>query len=429
MKPAESPSPIEPPHKKRLVTVLFQLFLSIAVLGCGAALAAYLLKTGPEVKPRKREPTPPLVQVIPLKARSERLVITGMGTVLAAKELNLTSRVGGEVNEISENLVPGGFFAKNEPILAIEPIDFELTILQLQSEVANARSELDLEMGSQRIASRELELLGQQVTDQEKKLMLRQPQLEMKKAALQGAEAKLARAELDLRRTEVVAPFNAVVQSRSVTIGTRVSESTPLARLIGTDEFWLKLTIPVDQLKWLTIPVDGSQSGSTIKIIQDAAGTGEMRTGNIIRLAADLEDQGRMAIVYAAVQDPLCLLPENRDKPKLLLGSFVRAEIEGAELSSVIPIDRSHLREGQTVWLLGDDGTLEIRAVEIAAKNRNTVFIEKGVKEGEMLIVTNLSAPLAGTPMKIMGEEGQSDKQDKAPTPAGGPGNTHEADR
>ncbi len=77
-----------------------------------------------------------------------------------------------------------------------------------------------------------------------------------------------------------------------------------------------------------------------------------MRTGEVIRLAADVEEKGRMAAVYVAIKDPLCLLAENRNKPKILLGSFVQADIEGTELNSVVSINRDYLRENDSIWLM-----------------------------------------------------------------------------
>ncbi|MCP4342636.1 MAG: efflux RND transporter periplasmic adaptor subunit [Desulfobulbaceae bacterium] len=407
MKSAEIPAPEGTQKKKRTVTVILQILFSVAILGCGVALATYFLRTGPEAKPRKVKSSPPLVQVTPVTYGSHQLTVGGMGIVLAAKEINLTPGVGGEIIAISDNMVPGGFFTKDETLVNIDPIDYKLAIMRLQSEVAKAQNDLQLEMGNQRIARKEYEILGQKVSKIEKKLMLRDPQLGITKATLQGVKATLAQAELNLKRTQVHAPFNGVVLSRSVNFGTRITESTVLARLVGTDEFWLKLAIPTDQLRWITFPSpkgdrDGDREGSKVRIyLQAKENGGSIRRGQVIRLAADVEDKGRMASVYVAIKDPLCQLPENSDKPKLLLGSFVRAEIEGTELTSVVPINRDYLRENNSIWLIKDDNTLEIREVKIVAKTKDQVLVGAGLKNGELLIVSGLSSPIAGSPVQL----------------------------
>lgn len=404
MKSADNPAPQEAPKKKRLLTVFLQFLLSIVVLACGLALAAYYVKTGPEAKPSKREPSPPLVEVQQVSSGNHRLIVSGMGTVLAAKEINLTPGVGGEIIKMSGKMVPGGFFAKDETLVTIDPADYHLAIMRLKSEVAKAQYNLELEMGNQRVALQEFDILGQKVSETEKRLMLREPQLEIQKATLNGVKATLAQAELDLTRTQVKAPFNGVVLSRSVNLGARISEATVLARLVGTDEFWLKLAIPTAQLRWITFP-SGSKEGSEVRIfLQEKIGEGAFRSGRVIRLAADIEEQGRMAAVYVAVKDPLNRLPENSTKPQLLLGSFVRAEIAGTELAGVVPIKRNHLREGDSIWLLSDDQTLEIRQVDIVAKTSEQIFIGSGLADGEKLIVSDLTAPVAGIPIKLLPE-------------------------
>jgi len=407
MKPDQGPATVAPPKNKRFIGVLLQLFFSLAVIGCGVALAMHYLNTSPKAKPRKRIANPPIVQIETVTYRPHKLTVTGMGTVMASREINLTPKVAGEIIDINTKFNPGSFFYKGEQILSIDPIDYQLTILQLQSEVAKAQSDLELEMGHQLIAKKEFEILGQKVSAAEKNLMLRQPQQAIKKATLDAAQAKLAQADLNLTRTKVKAPFNSVVQARSVNIGSRVSESTTLAKFVGTDEFWLKISIPVQQLKWLNIPAGGSQQqGPEAKIfLQDPGTDRDFRTGKVAQLAAGLEEQGRMAIVYVAVGDPLCLKPENSNKPKLLLGSYVQVEIEGIELPSALPVSRHHLRDGDTVWLLNEKNNLEIRPVEIITKNINQVIIGSGIKDGEKLIISSLSAPISGTPVQLMRDD------------------------
>ncbi len=130
MKSDEIPAPQGTPKKKRSITILLQLLLSAALLGGGVVLATHFMNTGPEAKRQKREPSPPLVQVTEVHHGTHRLIINGMGTVLAAKEINLTPGVGGEIIAISDNMVPGGFFTKGETLVTIDPVDYELAVVQ-----------------------------------------------------------------------------------------------------------------------------------------------------------------------------------------------------------------------------------------------------------------------------------------------------------
>ena len=183
---------------------------------------------------------------------------------------------------------------------------------QLTTDVAKAESDLQLEQGNQLVAQKEYKLLGETVSDVEKALMLRRPQLENLRATLEAAQAKLEQARVDLARTQIKAPFNAVVQARSADVGARASESTVLATLVGTDAYWVEVSVPVSQLRWIRIPQTDGDQGALVRVYDSAAwGDGVFRQGRVVRLEADLEEQGRMARLLVRVEDPLSLQPDN----------------------------------------------------------------------------------------------------------------------
>jgi len=390
---------------------------ALVVLG-GIVIAMMLVETAPKAK---RDPAPTqarLVQVRPVTLGDTVADIEAMGTVVAAREVVLQPQVSGEVLQISDELVPGGRFRKGEELLRIDPADYELAVRQRQSELAQAESNLKIEQGKQAIARREFELLGQSDKGEDNALMLRKPQLDSVRASLATARAALERAKLDLARTRIRAPFNAVVQSREVDTGTRVTPASKLATLIGTDRYWLELSVPVDQLQWMAIPGMGAVGpGSPVRIYNESAwGAGAFRHGRIIRLAGDLEKEGRMARVLVAVDDPLALEPQNAGAPVLLLNSYVRAVVEGKTLHNVARVDRALLRGEDHVWVMGADGRLQIRRVTVVFRAPDSVLISKGLAAGDKLVVTDLSAPVAGMALRTA-ESGSPDAPREQPAP------------
>jgi RND family efflux transporter MFP subunit len=400
---------------RRMVGFFLHIVLPIAVLACGAAVTLYLMKTSPEARPRKKPPVATLVEVRTVQAGPQQTVISGMGEIIPARDIELKPRVNGEIEAINAEFLPGGYFHTGQTMLKIDPADYALLLRQLESEAAKAESDLTLEMGYQQIAKKELSLLNEPVRPEERALILRQPQLDKLKASQTFAQARLAQARLDLARTEIQAPFNCVVESRSVDKGAKVTESTVLARLVGTDAFWLRLTIPVEQLQWVQIPGNSNETGSTVRVFtQGGNGAEPIRMGRVIRLAASLEAQGRMAQLLVEVDDPLCRKPENNGKPRLLLGSYVRAEIEGTGIASGISIDRADVHEGNTIWLMDNEDRLTIRTVDIVFRNRHQVIVRDGISDGERLVTSSLASPIAGTPLRLAdaakgpGKQGQT---------------------
>lgn len=407
MKP-KHPDQLPVKRKGLLRTIFISVLIPLIILGGGVLVTTHFMKTSPKAVPRKKPVYETLVQVEPINFSSEQTMVSGMGSVVAAREVDLKSRVGGDVVYLNEEVAPGGILTEGQIVLKIDPANYQFRVSQLESEVARAEADLVLEMGNQRVAQKEFELLGEEALEEEKALMLRIPQLRQKEAALESTRSKLAEAALELERTTLKAPFDSVIRSKLVELGSRVTEATPVAHLIGTDSFWVQVGVSVDKLDWITFPdKQNPDGGSDVRIYARTAGdTDNFRSGRVIRLAADLEEGGRMAKVIVAVDDPLCLQPENQGQPVLFLGSYVRVEIEGKFLQDVYPLKRAHLRDNSTIWMLGADSTLEIRPVTPLFKGPAKVLLRDEVEPGEKLIVSNIPTPVAGMKVRLEGSKG-----------------------
>ncbi|MEN8763645.1 MAG: efflux RND transporter periplasmic adaptor subunit [Thiogranum sp.] len=379
----------------------FRMLAPVITLLVGVLAAMALMQSGPSAK---REPPPRqarLVETQPVVIGSARTRVDAMGTVVPAESVTLQAQVGGEIVFVNDELEPGGLFRSGDELLRVDPRDYELAILQRESEVAQAQSTLRLEQGQQAIAKREFEILNESMQEDDRDLVLRKPQLESVRAQLALARASLEKAKLDLQRTRVRAPFNAIVESKAVDIGARVTTANTLAILVGTDTCWVEVSVPVMQLRWISIPRGSASEGSQVRISNPAAwGTGAYREGRVIRLAGELEEEGRMARLIVEVDDPFTLKPENSDKPVMLMGSYVGVEIEGRPLEQVATIAREYVRDGDRLWIMGADAALEIRQVDIVFRGHDEVFVADGVRAGENLVVTDLAAPVAGMPLR-----------------------------
>ena len=390
---------------RKLLRILFQGALSVLVLAAGAKLAMALIETKPKAqrKPPAREAR--LVEVVPIQFLQHRTVVKAMGTVLPAREVSIRPRVNGEIVRVSEEFVPGGRFHEGEVFLEIDPTDYELAMKQREADLDRIQCDLSIESGQQSVAAQEYKLLGDILTEEDRELVLRRPHLEKLQAALKSAQAAFEQAQLDLTRTMIRAPFNALVRTRDVNVGMYVSQTSPLATLTGTDTYWVEVAVPVDQLRWIRIPDSSGMNGSTVHVYDEVAWEpGASRTGSVIRLLSDLETQGRMARLLVAITDPLALEEANAGMPRLILDQYVRVEIEGIELESVAAVDRQLFRDGDNVWVLDDEGQLDIRPVEIAFRGRDRLFVRSGLTDGDRLVVTDLPAPVDGMPLKVQSD-------------------------
>ena len=404
----------EKPRRLRgtLVGGSLKILLSVLIVTGAAVIYRHQINTSPRAGRKKPPRQSKLVQVIPVRKDNCATMVKGNGLVIPAQQVTLHPQVIGQIVEVSPDVVPGGFVQAGQKLMAIDHRDYEIQVRQRQSEVAKAVKDLKVEQGTQAVAKQEYEILDEVITDEDRELVLREPQLLSTQAAQESAQAALEKAELDLARCDVVAPFNAVIQEKHTDLGASVSINSQLVTFIGTDVAWIEVKVFANQLKWLDIPKRNGDLGANVTIRNTGVwGEDRFRTGRVICLLGELETQGRLARLLVTVDDPFCLKPQNLNLPQLLMGSYISAEVEGRTLSDVFPINRSHLRDNDTVWIIDDAGQLEIRQVHIVFRGPDRVYVLEGLAENEKLVVTDIAAPVAGMPLRVDGAEEQSEQR------------------
>ncbi len=412
MKTGNREDPVNNPPKRPLY-VLRRIVIIIIILVIGAAVALLLIKSKPEVRKRPPERTAPLVSVVPLRSESRVVRIAAMGTVIPSREISLKTPVGGEIISLDTNFAPGGFLEKGKKILQIDPRDYELALQQKERALSDAVYAGKIEQGRQDVAQREWDLLyGDSGVDKaESDLALRKPHLEKVQAEIRAAEADLELAKLNLSRTAVTAPFNAMVMNKYVDQGAFVAPQEKLAELVGTDEYWVQVSVPLDRLRWLNVPGTGNDKKGSAATIQYRQGN--VRVGRLIRLQGGLSKEGRMAQLLISISDPLGLSGKDEAYKPLIIGEYVRVEMEGEMLHNVFRVPRTALRNDREIWLATEDGRLSIQPVDILWRTDEYVLVRDGLQTGDMLIVTNLAVPVDGMVIR-------TDSGNGSPVPEGG---------
>lgn len=393
-----------------MVKRLLRWMPAILILGLALGLSYYWLSNKPKAKRSTAQQAAPLVNTLQVNKIDYPTTISAMGSVIPAQTVNLTSRINGMVISVSPNFVPGGFLAKGEQIVQLDPTDYKLAIKQKENELAKARFNLTLELGQQAIAKREYKLLNADLDQQSQNLVLRKPHLALAKTAITAAEAALTQSRLDLQRTKTVSPFNAVVLETNAHIGSWVSTfstGTPLIKLAGSDSFWILATLSVDKLNKINIPDINAETGSEVKVYFPSAwGKQVYRTGTIKRLKVELEASGRMAELIIEIQDPLSLLEENKGLPALILGAFVHLEIAGHTLKNVLAIPETVIHGGENIWLVTDKNTLDIKKITPVWQEQGQVFIQADqLPENARIISSSLSTPVQNMTVRIQTSE------------------------
>ena len=393
---------------------ILRVVLPLLVIGLALLAAQALMLFGPTVPKTSRAVKPTFVEVLTARVQDERAVIVAYGTVHVHQRLIVQPEINGRVVKLNPRLVLGETLNKGATLLQIDPRDYRVAVDEQRAFLAKAEFDLKVELGNQAVAKREWSLLNPsagEVNALSRQLALRRPHLKEKRIALAAARSRLRKAQLNLQRTVLRAPFNALVLNESVEIGQLINTRSSVATLVGTDEFRVQVSVPIRQLDWISFPGAGLPQGSPVRVIRERGGSEPVvRQGTVVELLGDVTQNGRMAQVLVSLADPLELEKPAKGRRPLLLGEYVRVEIEGPELHDVIVLPRDVIREGTRVWVKNSENQLDVRPVEVVLSRKDTVLISQGLRDGEAIITSQLPAAIPGLLLETI---------DESPSPAG----------
>ncbi len=398
-----------------LLGFLIRFLIPVLILAGALGFTKHQMDTRPQARRKKPARQARVVAVTTARQETINVTVEAAGTVVAAQTVTVSPEVSGRVIAMHPDLIPGGVVRAGQELVRIDARDYEYMLQQRLGEQARAKLNLRLEQGNQVIARHEYELLQDQVSEQEQDLVLRKPYLDSVDAAFKASVSSVDKAQLDVERCTVTAPFNGIIQTKNTELGGQVTRSTRLLTLTGTDVYWVEALVKVDELKWIEIPSENGPSGAKVRVYDEAAwGPGVFREGRVTRRLPDLQSQGRLAKLLVVVEDPLALTAAHAGQTQVLLNTYVKVEIQGKSLANAIAVGRAILHD-ESLWVMTDANQLAIRPVEIAHKGRDIVLVTSGVRAGERLVTTNIAAPIDG--MALCLDRGPSAPSGRGPGP------------
>lgn len=382
-------------QKKRWLRKLVPVFILIF----GFILMASLVAS--RRKPSQSERIFPgvLVEVMEAKVEERHVTIRGNGTVKPRREVSLAPQVSGKVSWVAPNMVSGGMFAKGEVLFRIEDVDYRLAVEEARAAVAQTEYSYNVAVANADIARREWEIMKQNgaASEEPAALVLHEPQLKQAEANLASARAMLEKAELNLSRTTLTAPYDCRIRSEAVDQGEFLAMGAPAARLYATDLVEIEVGLPAGDLRWIETP------GSQAFVRLDVGGMRYTWEGVVDRTLGVVDTMGRLARVVVQVRNPF----EKNDPmdPELSIGSFVEVEIRGRRIPETIPVPRSAYHTNSTIWVSSPDSTLDIRTVTAYRVTPDEVFVASGLQSGERIVLTPLSGAADGLKLRLISQE------------------------
>ncbi|WP_434940084.1 efflux RND transporter periplasmic adaptor subunit [Shewanella sp. HL-SH8] len=397
---------------KTILRRLTPLFILIVAIG----FAQLLMQTqeAPEQKDEAEILT--IIDVMTVKQQTVSLNLPSYGVVNPKYKTQLVTEVQGRLQNISAEFVAGGIVKKGDQLALIEPSDYEADLMQAEANVAQATAMLNEEMARGQVAKIEFKDFDSGVAPE---LGLRIPQLKKEQANVKSSKAALARAQRNLERTIIRAPFDGIIKARHVDLGQYVTLGTNLGELYDTSTAEIRLPLTNNDLAYLE-SIDNPDTEVTLSA--SLAGQNMTWNGNIIRSENVIDEQNRMVYLVAEVIDPYLIKSRNNKQLPLKYGSFVTAVIKGRSVSGIVQLPRHVLRNDQ-VAIVSDDNIIEMRSVNLVRTDIDSVYIKDSFTDGERISMTNVANLSNGQKVKILGEDDKltptDDVSDDELTPAG----------
>ena len=378
-----------------------KVLLPLVVVGVATLAAVVLVRSKPEVATQVPLVAPPGVRAHLVQVDTVQVPVLSQGTVRPRTETQIVPQIAGRVTWVAPSFAPGGFFEEGDVLLRIDPFDYQQAMISARSQLAQARLRLAQEEAESEIALREWQSLGR---GDPRALTLREPQLEDARASVAAAEAGLVRAERDLERADVKAPYVGRVRSKNVDVGQFVTVGAAIATVYAVDVAEIRLPLPDEQLAYLDLPLTyrgaAIQDGPRVTFRTTFAGATYEWRGRIVRTEGEIDPVSRMVHVVAEVRDPYASGSDPR-RPPLAVGMYVEAEIEGRAFDEIVVVPRAALQGRNQVLTIDRDSRLQFREIDILRATSESVYVRSGLTQGETVAISSLDGPTDGMLVQV----------------------------
>lgn len=447
--PREPSEPRQPDRRSRVVAELWRTVLSLAIIGGSIAAVARYGGSKPAARKVPKNAGPTLVETVEVIEHEGELNVEVDGVTVPFREIQLAAEVAGRVDIKSDVCRAGNFVRKGTLLVQIDSATYQLEVnrlKQLQEEAKQNLAELNVEIANTdaviALAIEDLNLWRNEVArqrrlsssgvgtttdaenalraelqsqnsltglrNQQKLLTARRARLETSKKL---AAIQLEQAQLDLSRTEIVAPVDGVIVSEMVEAGSYVQRGTTLLTFEDTRQVEVQCKLTMDELYriWQSTAVaDGEYDlpDTPVRVTYELAERVFQWDGVLSRYdGLGLDERTRTVPCRVVVSEPRNVR-ENDDSlteakmgpPALVRGMFVQVQIRTTPASSIVRIPETAVRPGRKVWL-ARDGELSIHTVAIAGVSGDDLLVDaeaSGIHAGDRAVISPLADPEAG---------------------------------
>lgn len=367
---------------------LIGLLLIVATLG--------LLTGCDDAKTQAAAPPPaPLVEVMDVSAQNVPLVGDYLAQTAGSRDVAVHARVTGILEK--RTYIEGTPVEKGDLLFEIDAAPYVAALEQAQGDLAQQRTRLKrAELENARVRK----LYAANAVSQKDRDDA-QAEFDAASAAVQTARARVEQAEINLGYTRVEAPISGVTSKEVRSEGSLASAGgdSLLTTITQVNPLYINFGIPNTEVaEQRELSAAGrlavAPEGIQVELILPDGTSYEHR--GTITFRDQVVDQWTGTVrTRAEVTNP-----EN----SVLPGQYVRARVHGLYLKDAIVIPQRAVLEtqqGPMVYVVDKSMTANIRPVVIGKSIGNDYVVEKGLVDGESIIVEGIIKARPGQPVRV----------------------------
>jgi RND family efflux transporter MFP subunit len=345
---------------KTLVRLLPCLAL-LALAACGGSEPEPSVAMAPEAD--AAAPSAELVETQRVELASLTTTLEASGSVQARRVSGVGSEVSGRLVEVFVDV--GDTVEAGAPLFQIDRIPYEMALAEARAGLALARAERDNALNERE----RVEKLVKERAVSQRRSDEQTTAAAVAVARVAQMEARVARAETNLERTLVRAPYAGSVVERRAHEG-EMAGSEPVVVLQESGALVVVLNIP----EAAPVPV---RVGSTVRLFVE--GLSAPLETRVDRVSERVDPDTRTYEVRAPLHDP---------NGSVKGGSYGRAEVTPTQGPPRSVVSRSALlmRDGRSYVFRVQGDTARRARVQIGAMTRDRVEIVSGVEVGDLVV-------------------------------------------
>jgi membrane fusion protein, multidrug efflux system len=337
-------------------------------------------------KPPPRPPVPVLVATVTEKTVPVELKV--IGNVEAYSTVSIKSRLSGQLVQV--NFKEGQDVKAGELLFVIDPRPYEAALRQVEANLARDKA---LATKAQADARRYAELIRKQFVSQQDYDQAKAT-AESLAATVNADQVAVQNAKLNLSYCYLNAPITGRTGNLIANMGNQIKADADTAMVVinQIQPIYVSFAIPEQNLA----AVRKFMAAGTIKVEAIIAGQEDTPEIGVLSFIDNTVDRNTGTI--------LCKATFTNESKHLWPGLFVNVVMQLSSQPNAILVPSQApqtSQEGQIVFVVKPDLTVEIRPVEVGRPVNGDVIITKGLKPGEQVVTDGQLRLVPGAKVEI----------------------------